>query len=120
MTNSLATLPIFKVSDDTTQDFLAKARAFAAEEQVSRPKYLAGMLKHALRGHGLSKVHFYQDGSGDTYYEPVLDKLYDETMTASAAGLITVCNGGEEVFALLDQWEMESDERKKNGNKVSA
>jgi hypothetical protein len=73
MTNSSATLPIFNISDDT-RDFLAKARAAAAEEHVSLPKYLAGMLRHAIRGHDLSKVHFYQDGTGDTYYEPVLEE----------------------------------------------
>jgi hypothetical protein len=54
------------------------------------------MPKHALRGHDLSKVHFYQDGSGDNYSEPVLDQLYDETMAESVAGLTTVCHTKEE------------------------
>jgi hypothetical protein len=93
MVNSLPIFSLFSVSDDT-QDFLAKARA--ADEHISFPKYQAGMPKHTLRGHDLSKVHFYQDGSGDTYSESVLDKLYDETMAESVAELTTVCHTKEE------------------------
>ncbi|MDR1890634.1 MAG: hypothetical protein LBQ23_00405 [Puniceicoccales bacterium] len=107
MVNSSATFPIFGASD-SSQDFLARARVLAAEEHVSLPKYLAGMLKHALRGHDLSKVRFYQDGSGDTYYEPVLDKLYEETMAASAAGLSYRCKTAEEGLALLKKWKEEA------------
>jgi toxin YoeB len=86
----------FGSSDDTGQDFLAKTRAAAADEHISFLKYLAGMLKHALRGHDLSKIHFYPDDSGDTDYESVLDKRYDETIVESAPGLITICHTKEE------------------------
>jgi hypothetical protein len=66
------------------------------------------MLKHALRGHDLSKVHFYQDGSGDTYYEPVLDKRYDETMAESAARLSYRCKTAEEGLASFKKWKEEA------------
>jgi hypothetical protein len=100
MTNSSATLPIFNISDDT-RDFLAKARAAAAEEHVSLPKYLAGMLRHAIRGHDLSKVHFYQDGTGDTYNTDVLDKIAEQSDAESEAKLTTVGETKEELFAHL-------------------
>ncbi|MDR1891012.1 MAG: hypothetical protein LBQ23_02400 [Puniceicoccales bacterium] len=112
MTNSLATLPIFNISDDTTQDFLAKARAAAAEEHVSLPKYLAGMLRHALRGDNLANIHFYQDGSGDTYDVEAIRKMCEQSEAASAAGLSYRCKTIEESLALLDKW----DEEVKMGN----
>jgi hypothetical protein len=99
---------------------LKRARALAKEENVSLPKYLAGMLKHAIRGHDLSKIHFYQDGSGDTYNEDVIQKLIDEAHEDDAAGLTITCNSKEELDALFEQWEKESDERIRNGNKVPA
>jgi hypothetical protein len=64
MVNSLPIFSLFSVSDDT-QDFLAKARA--ADEHISLPKYLAGMLRHASRGENLANTHVYLDGSDDTY-----------------------------------------------------
>ncbi|MDR2628829.1 MAG: hypothetical protein LBC30_02465 [Puniceicoccales bacterium] len=122
MASSVATFPLFGVSedDDTPTSFLKRARALAKEENVSLPKYLAGMLKHAVRGHDLSKIHFYQDGSGDTYDVEEVRRTHEETLAESAAGLTTVCNSDEEVFALLEQWKKESDERIRNGNKLSA
>jgi hypothetical protein len=120
MTNSLAAFPLFKIRGDTTNDFLAKARVLAKEENVSLSQYLAGMLKHALRGHDLSKIHFYQDGSGDTYNTDVLDEIARQSDADKAAGLTIACNSKEEMDALFEQWEKESDERIKNGNKVPA
>jgi hypothetical protein len=122
MASSSATFPLFGIpeEEDTPTSFLKRARALAKEENVSLPKYLMGMLRHAIRGHDLSKIHFYQDGSGDTYNVDVIDRIHEETLVESEAGLTTVCNGDEEVFALLEQWKMESDERIRNGNKVSA
>jgi hypothetical protein len=100
ISNSSATFPIFPVPEDSTQYFLARAWAQAAEEHISLSKYLAPKLKHGLRGHDLSRIHFSQDGSGDTYYEPILDRLYDETMAESAAGLSYRCKTAEEGLAL--------------------
>jgi hypothetical protein len=97
MANAVATFPLFGVSeDDTPTSFLKRARVLAKEENVSLPKYLLGMLRHALRGHDLSKIHFYQDGSGDTYNTDVLQKLIDEAHAESAVGLTTICNTKEE------------------------
>jgi hypothetical protein len=110
MANAVATFPLLSVSeDDTPASFLKRARALAKEENVSLPKYLLGMLRHALRGHDLSKIHFYQDGSGDTYNVDVLQKLIDEAHAESAAGLTTVCNSKEELFAHLEKLEAEAD-----------
>jgi hypothetical protein len=120
MASSSVTFPLFNVKKDTTSDFLAKARMLAKEENVSLPKYLAGIIKHMLLGHDLSKIHFYQDGSGDTYNVDVIQKLIDEAHAESAAGLTVVCNSKEELDAFFAKLEMESDERIKNGNKVSA
>jgi hypothetical protein len=120
MANSLAAFPLFKVRKSSTDDFLAKALALAKEENVSLSQYLAGMMKHMLLGHDLSKIHFYQDGSGDTYNEDVLDKIHEEALADDAAGLTITCNSKEEVDALFEQWKKESDERVKNGNKVPA
>jgi hypothetical protein len=58
ITNSSTTFPVFSVPDDTTQDFLAKARALAAGEHISLSKYLAGMLRHALCGDNLDNIYF--------------------------------------------------------------
>jgi hypothetical protein len=120
MTNSLATFPLFKIRRGLTSDFLAKAQALADEEHVSIAQYLAGMMKHIFLGHDLSKIHFYQDGSGDTYNVDVIQKLIDEAHADDAAGLTITCNSKEEVDALFEQWKKESDERVKNGNKVPA
>ena len=77
----------------------------AREENVSLPKYLAGMLKHAIRGHDLSKIHFYQDGSGDTYNVDVIQKLIDEAHADDAAGELKTFNSTEEGLAYLDELE---------------
>ncbi|MDR1173622.1 MAG: hypothetical protein LBK24_02400 [Puniceicoccales bacterium] len=109
MTNSLAAFPLFKIRKKTTDDFLAKAEVLAKEENVSLSQYLAGMLKHALRGHDLSKIHFYQDGSGDTYNTDVLDEIARQSDVESAAGLTTVCKTKEELFAHLEKLKAEVD-----------
>jgi hypothetical protein len=98
MVNAVATFPLFSTSkeDDTPASFLKRARAMAKEENVSLPKYLAGMLKHALRGHDLSKIHFYQDGSGDTYNVEFIDKAFKQMEEDSKAWLTTICKTKEE------------------------
>jgi hypothetical protein len=99
MASSAATFPLFCLSndeDDTPASLLKRARALAKEENVSLPKYLMGMLKHAIRGHDLSKIHFYQDGSGDTYNEDVLDEIARQSDADKAAGLTTICKTKEE------------------------
>ncbi|MDR2603556.1 MAG: hypothetical protein LBC11_03285 [Puniceicoccales bacterium] len=104
MASSVATFPLFTVSDeedDTPTSFLKRARALAKEENVSLPKYLAGMLKHALRGDNLANVHFFQDGSGDTYNTDDLDRIAEQSDAESAAGLTTVGETKEELFAHL-------------------
>ncbi|MDR1232983.1 MAG: hypothetical protein LBJ75_01830 [Puniceicoccales bacterium] len=107
MMNSSATFPLFGLSDEdeTPTNLLKLARANAKEENVSLPKYLMGMLRHAIRGHDLSKIHFYQDGSGDTYNVDVLEKIFEEAHAESAAGLTTVCKTKEELFAHLEKLE---------------
>jgi hypothetical protein len=111
MASSSATFPLFNVSDeeDTPTTFLKRARALAKEENVSLPKYLIGMLRHALRGHDLSKIHFYQDGSGDTYNTDDLDRMHEEFEAESKAGLTVVCNTKEEALAYLEKLEAEVD-----------
>jgi hypothetical protein len=109
MANSVATFPLFNVKKDTTDGFLARARARAKEENVSLPKYLAAMIKHMCYGHDLSKIHFYQDGSGDTYNEDDLDRMHDEFEAESKAGLTVVCNTKEEALAYLEKLEAEVD-----------
>jgi hypothetical protein len=122
MASSSATFPLFNVSDeeDTPTNFLKRARALAKEEKVSLPKYLIGMLRHSLRGHDLAHVHFYQDGSGDTYNTDDLDEIARQSDADDAAGLTITCNSKEELDVLFEQWEKESDERIRNGNKVPA
>jgi hypothetical protein len=110
MVNAVATFPLLSVSeDDTPASFLKRARALAKEENVSLPKYLLGMLRHALRGHDLSKIHFYQDGSGDTYNVDVIDKAFKQMEEDSKAGLTTICNTKEEALAHLEKLEAEVD-----------
>jgi hypothetical protein len=102
MANAVATFPLLSVSeDDTPASFLKTARTLAKEENVSLPKYLLGMLRHALRGHDLSKIHFYQDGSGDTYDVDALQKLIDEAHADDAAGELKTFNSAEEGLAYL-------------------
>jgi hypothetical protein len=106
MANAVATFPLLSVSeDDTPASFLKRARALAKEENVSLPKYLLGMLRHALRGHDLSKIHFYQDGSGDTYNVDVLEKIFQEAHAELAAGELKTFNSAEEGLAYLDEFE---------------
>jgi hypothetical protein len=123
MVSSVTTFPLFSLSDeddDTPASLLKRARVLAKEENVSLPKYLAGMLKHAVRGDNLAHVHFFQDGSGDTYSEDDLDRMHKEALADDAAGLTITCNSKEELDALFEQWKKESDERIKNGNKIPA
>ena len=104
MASSVATFPLFSVSEeDDTTSFLKRARAMAKEENVSLPKYLAGMLKHAIRGHDLSKIHFYQDGSGDTYDVEEVRRTHEEALAESAAGELKTFNSAEEGLAYLDE-----------------
>jgi hypothetical protein len=103
MTNSLAAFPLFKIRKKTTDDFLAKAEVLAKEENVSLLQYIAGMLKHALRGDNLANVHFFQDGSGDTYNTDDLDRMHEEFEAESKAGLTTVGETKEELFAHLKE-----------------
>jgi hypothetical protein len=103
MASSSATFPLFNVSEeeDTPTSFLKRARALAKEEKVSLPKYLIGMLRHALRGDNLANVHFYQDGSGDTYNTDDLDRMHEETLADEAAGKLKTFNSAEEGLAYL-------------------
>jgi hypothetical protein len=126
MASSSATFPLFGISDeeDTPTSFLKRARALAKEENVSLPKYLMGMLRHAVLGHDLAKIHFYQDGSGDTYNEDVLDKIHEEMEAESKAGLTTVCKTKEEddehFRKLREEAAMEAARKKGNHKHVSA
>jgi RNA-binding protein YhbY len=101
MANAIATFPLFKISKSPTDDSLANAKKLADKENVSLLQYIGSMLKHALRGHDLSKIHFYQDGSGDTYNEEVLDEMARQSDAESAAGLTTKGKTKEELFAHL-------------------
>ncbi|MDR1890632.1 MAG: hypothetical protein LBQ23_00395 [Puniceicoccales bacterium] len=119
MVNSSATFPIFSIPEDSTQDFLARARALAAEEHVSLPKYLAGMLRHAIRGDNLANIHFYQDGSGDTYDVEEVRRTHEETLAESAAGLTTVCNTMEESDEHFRKLREEVEKEKEKQQNVS-
>jgi hypothetical protein len=108
MASSAATFPLFSLSndeDDTPASLLKRARALAKEENVSLPKYLIGMLKHAIRGHDLSKIHFYQDGSGDTYNVEFIDKAFKQMEDDDAAGKLKTFNSAEEGLAYLEELE---------------
>jgi hypothetical protein len=96
MANSMVSFPPFKVSWGTVDNDLASLQALADEEKVSLPKYLLGMLKHAVKGDNLANVHFFQDGSGDTYNTDDLDRMHKEFEAESKAGLTTICNTKEE------------------------
>jgi hypothetical protein len=109
MANSFAAFPLFKIRQKTTDDFLAKAEVLAKEENVSLLQYIAGMLKHSLRGDNLAHVHFFQDGSGDTYNTDDLDRMHEEALADDAAGLITVCNTKEESDEFFRKLEAEVD-----------
>jgi hypothetical protein len=54
------------------------------------------MLRHSLRGDNLAHVHFFQDGSGDTYNTDDLDRMHEEFEAESKAGLTVVCKTKEE------------------------
>jgi hypothetical protein len=71
---------------DLDRGVFRKIRVKAKEENVTIAQYLAGMLRHALKGHDLSKIHFYQDGSGQTYNVDVLEKMFAESDANDAAG----------------------------------
>ncbi|MDR1255525.1 MAG: hypothetical protein LBJ94_01170 [Puniceicoccales bacterium] len=72
---------------DLDRGVFRKIRAKAKEENVTIVQYLAAMLRHALKGHDLSKIHFYQDGSGQTYNVDFLDEMLAQSDAESAAGL---------------------------------
>jgi hypothetical protein len=108
MASSVATFPLLNASkEDDTINFLKTARALAREENVSLLKYIGGMLRHALRGHDLSKIHFYQDGSGDTYNEDVIDRICEESEADDAAGELKTFDSLEEGLAYLRGPEVE-------------
>ncbi|MDR1255523.1 MAG: hypothetical protein LBJ94_01160 [Puniceicoccales bacterium] len=86
---------------DLDRGVFRKIRAKAKEENVTIAQYLAGMLRHALKGHDLSKIHFYQDGSGQTYNLDVLDEIQQESDADFAAGRGYRCETKEQVHALL-------------------
>ncbi|MDR1255662.1 MAG: hypothetical protein LBJ94_01905 [Puniceicoccales bacterium] len=92
---------------DLDRGVFRKIRAKAKEENVTIAQYLAGMLRHALKGHDLSKIHFYQDGSGQTYNVDVLEKMFAESDAEDAAGLCICCKTEEEVDALFDKLDAE-------------
>jgi hypothetical protein len=109
MANSMVSFPPFKVSWGTVDNDLASLQALADEEKVSLPKYLLGMLKHAIRGDNLANVHFFQDGSGDTYNTDDLDRMHEEFEAESKAGLTTKGKTKEELLAHLEKLEAEVD-----------
>jgi hypothetical protein len=117
MASSVAVCPPHVLLDenDTLTSFLKRARAKAKEENVPLSRYLAAMIWHYFRGHDLSKIHFYQDGSGDTYNEEILDKSFKQFEAESEAGLSYRCETAEEGLALLKKWKEEAiGEREKN------
>ena len=98
---------VSQLAGESAEEFLAHMRVLAKEEHVSLPKYLAAMLHHALKGHYLSKIHFYQDGSGQTYDLDEVRETHEQAMAESAAGLSYRCETKEEALALLDKWDEE-------------
>lgn len=77
------------------------ARTLAKEENISLPKYLVGMIWHTLHGYDLSKIHFYQDGSGDTYNVEFIDKAFKQMEADDAAGKLKIFNSAEEGLTYL-------------------
>jgi hypothetical protein len=110
-----ATFLPFKIRRKNIGNFLTKAQLLADEENVSLHQYLGAMLRHFLLGHDLSKIHFYQDGSGDTYNEDVIDRLVEEAHAESAAGLTTVGETKEKLFAHLRELRKAVDAGKEVG-----
>jgi hypothetical protein len=102
---------------------MAKLQALADEENVSLPQYLAGMLRHSLRGDNLAHVHFFQDGSGDTYNTDDLDEIARQSDAESAAGLTTICKTKEEsdehFRKLREEAAMEAARKKESHKHVS-
>ncbi|MDR1255392.1 MAG: hypothetical protein LBJ94_00465 [Puniceicoccales bacterium] len=86
---------------DLDRGVFRKIRVKAKEENVTIAQYLAGMLRHALKGHDLSKIHFYQDGSGQTYNVDVLEKIHEETMAEDARGELETFFSDEEALEHL-------------------
>jgi hypothetical protein len=80
---------------------LEKIIACATEESVTPAQYMVAMLWHAMRGHDLSKIHFYQDGSGQTYNEDVLTEMHEQTMAEDRAGELETFHSAEEFIASL-------------------
>jgi hypothetical protein len=80
---------------------LEKIIACATEENVTPAQYMVAMLWHAMRGHDLSKIHFYQDGSGQTYNEDVLTEIHEQTMAEDRAGELKTFKTAEEGLAYL-------------------
>jgi hypothetical protein len=119
MANAVATFPLYKISKNPTDDFLAKAKKLADKEKVSLLQYIGGMLKHALRGHDLSKIHFYQDGSGDTYNVEFIDKAFKQMEEDSKAGLTTICKTKEESDEHFRKLREEAAREKENHKHVS-
>jgi hypothetical protein len=98
----------FQLSEHRTLDKISLqrlARALATEGYVSIPKYLAGLLRDAVRGDDLAKIHFYQDGSGDTYDVEEIRGRHEETVTEAAAGQSNRYKTAEEGFASFKKWK---------------
>jgi hypothetical protein len=92
---------------DLDRGVFRKIRAKAKEENVTIAQYLAAMLRHALKGHDLSKIHFYQDGSGLTYNVDFIEESFRQAEEDIAAGRGYHCETKEEVHALFAKWDAE-------------
>jgi hypothetical protein len=108
MANAVKNFVVKKSDFSEDDDLFEKIIACAKEENVTPAQYVAGMLWHALRGHDLSKIHFYQDGSGDTYDVEEVRRTHEQAMAESAAGLTYRCETREEGIALLNKWKEEA------------
>jgi hypothetical protein len=86
---------------DLRKDVVPQLQAGALEEHVSILQYITGIIKHFACGDDHSRIHFYQDGSGDAHNEDVPSKIDEETMGDSRARLSYCCETAEERLALL-------------------
>ncbi|MDR0693414.1 MAG: hypothetical protein LBF49_02465 [Puniceicoccales bacterium] len=103
MADSSEKFPLLALAEEggSSASFLKMARALAKEENISLPKYLMGMIWHSVHGHNLSKIHFYQDGSGDTYDIEFIGEVFRQMEADDAAGKLKTFNSAEEGLAYL-------------------
>ena len=99
MTSAAKTITISMA--DWPRSLLRSIRARAAEENVTLEQYLSAMFWHALKGHDLSKIHFYQDGSGDTYDLDEVARTHEQAMADDRAGELKTFETAEEGLAYL-------------------